>query len=235
MVRNQLALIIFRLLTNISDLAIVLNIPSKEFVKRYCRTPVSLIPNFIEKSAVFEENKRNISEQVQRVLYVGGVIESKGCCDIIKVAKNFPQIQFRLVGKAHKKIKNMEKPSNVILLGERNKLEVKKELVQADLFIFLTYFPGEGFSNALAEAMASGLPCIASDWAANKDMIEDKGGIIVPIKDIDSVIKALRYLSNNIKARTNMSNWNIKKVKECYIDEVVTDMYVDSYESITCK
>jgi len=60
-------------------------------------------------------------------------------------------------------------PTNVKLLGEHGRETIEKELKDADLFIFLTNFRGEGFSNALAEAMAHSLPCIVSDW--EKDSI----------------------------------------------------------------
>jgi glycosyltransferase involved in cell wall biosynthesis len=232
MVESKLGLFMFRLLTDISDSTIVLNSPSVEFVKKYSKTDVILIPNFIEETAIIKENEKIISEKVQRILYVGGVIETKGCYDVIKVAEKFPGVQFRLVGNAEKEIMDMVKPSNVILLGEKNKSEVKQELEEADIFIFVTYFPGEGFSNALAEAMANGLPCIVTDWAANKDMIEGNGGIIVPIKDTGAMINAVNKLIGNKMLREKQSQWNINKVKNCYIDKVVTDMYVDQYEKL---
>lgn len=232
MVKGKLEIAMFRLLTDKSDLAMVLNSPSLDFVKKYSKTDVILIPNFIEEDGMIDENKKVISDKVERILYVGGVIESKGCCDIIKAAEKFPEIEFRLVGNPEEKIKSMNKPKNVILLGEKNKLEVKEELEKADIFIFATYFSGEGFSNALAEAMASGLPCIVTDWAANKDMIEDNGGIVVPIKDIDSIVVAIRRLIHNKQLRESQSKWNINKVKLCYIDKIVTNMYVDEYEKL---
>lgn len=230
MVKNRIGLTIFKLLSNISDLVIVLNSTSMDFAKIYSETNVKLIPNFIEESAII--SNRVISEKINTILYVGGVIESKGCHDIIKVAEKFPQIEFRLVGNAEENISKMNKPRNVILLGEKSKSEVKYEMDKADLFMFVTYFPGEGFSNALAEAMATGLPCIVSDWAANKDMVEDKGGIVVPIKDINSMISAIRKLEYNKYLRLEESEWNIRKVKSKYTDKIITSIYVDEYEKL---
>jgi len=126
----------------------------------------------------------------------------------------------------------MVKPPNIVLLGEKNKLEVKKELSEADIFMFVSYFSGEGFSNALAEAMASGLPCIVTDWAANKDMIEDFGGIVVPIKDTNAMVDAINKLEQNKQLRQKQSKWNIDKVISSYIDDIVTDMYVMEYEKL---
>ena len=95
--------------------------------------------------------------------------------------------------------------------------------------MFLSYFIGEGFSNALAEAMASGLPCIVSDWAANSDMIENKGGIVISCKNPKDAIQALKKIENpNI--RKKQSDFNINKVKNNYVDSIVLNQYVQLYE-----
>ena len=232
MVKSRTGNFMFRLLTNKSDLVIVLNTPSKQFVNKQCKTPVVLIPNFVEESAVIKENTKIITQDINKVLYVGGVIESKGCCDIISVAKEFPDIQFRLVGNPDKTILKSDKPSNVTLCGEMSKTEVRQEFEKADVFMFVTYFLGEGFSNALVEAMANGLPCIVSDWAANCDMIEEHGGIVVLKKDISAMVLAIKELQGDKNRRKAQSNWNISKVKENYIDNIVTDMYVNAYEGV---
>lgn len=233
MIKTKLGLFVFRALTNISDLVFVLNIDSLNYVKKHTNTDVSLVPNFIEDSEIISTNTKTIENSIKKILYIGGVVETKGCCDIIKVAEKFSEIEFRLVGNVDQKIIDMEKSSNVILLGEKSKVEVKQELENADVFMFVSYFEGEGFSNALAEAMAYGLPCIVTDWAANKDMIENEGGIVVSIKDTDSMICAINKLKNDRHLRKAQSNWNIKKVKLNYTSDVVTSKYVDEYERIT--
>jgi glycosyltransferase involved in cell wall biosynthesis len=229
MVTSKIGLFMFRNLTNISNLVIVLNNDSLLFVKKNSKTEVELIPNFIELSAI-AKNEILISEKITKILYVGGVIESKGCNEIINVAKRFPDIEFRLVGNVQNEIK-MSNQDNVILVGEKSKVEVKKELDAADVFIFVTYYPGEGFSNALAEAMANGLPCIATDWAANRDMLEDRGGIIVPIKNINAIAEAINKMQDKT-LRKEQSEWNIKKITEKYREDIITGMYVDAYEKV---
>jgi len=230
MIKTKLGFLLFKMLTNISDHAIALNSLSEDFIKRQSKTPVTLIPNFIQNSEIIEKNSKKINEDIERVIYVGGVIREKGCYEIINISRKFPKIKFYLIGKAEQEIIDMKKPENCYLLGEINSEEVKKELKTADIFVFLTYFQGEGFSNALAEAMAYGLPCIVSDWAANKVMIGETGGYVVPIKDEKATEEALIEMSSNIKLRKKQSNRNISKVKENYIEEKVTDMYVDIYE-----
>lgn len=223
---------VFKKLCKISDHIIVLNTSSLEHVESVCNTPVEVIPNFVDVSEI-SQNKV-IEKDLKIALYVGGVIESKGCSLICDMAKQFPEIQFRMVGKAEQSI--IDKASilsNVVLTGPKNKDEVKEELKKADVFLFLSHFRGEGFSNSLAEAMAYGLPCIVTDWAANADMIEDKGGIVVAIDDINSTVEALRN-ELDLERRKKQSHFNLEKITNSYASNVVLDMYVNCYEKL-CK
>ena len=214
-----------------ADCVMVLNRQSEEFIKTLVKTPVRVIPNFVDAKEIAAEH--SISEKIRRILYVGGVIETKGCLDIIETAKSFPDIEFVMVGNPDDVCaKAAEGVPNVRLTGVKSHDEIADEMAAADVFFFLTYFSAEGFSNALAEAMAAGLPCVATDWAANKDMIEDKGGVVVPIKDTDAVKKAVRYLEDPM-IRRNCSSFNITKVREAYSDKVVQMQYVDCYEELT--
>ena len=95
----------------------------------------------------------------------------------------------------------------------------------------MTYFRGEGFSNALAEAMAAGLPCIVTDWAANRDMIGTDGGAVVAVKDVDAACNALKAMES-AEARQAQSLSNLRKVRAEYLDSVVLDRYVDCYENV---
>lgn len=221
---------VFNKVCKISDHIIVLNTPSLNHVKRICNTTVEIIPNFVDTSEIIEQ--KLINDEIKTALYVGGVIETKGCSLICDLAKEFPDIQFRMIGKAEQSIIDQAASlPNVILTGPKEKREVKEELKLADLFLFLSHFRGEGFSNSLAEAMAYGIPCIVTDWAANSDMIENKGGIVVSVDDVNAVIEAVQ-LEFNSETRKEQSKFNLEKVKNLYASNVVLDKYVDCYERI---
>ena len=148
------------------------------------------------------------------------------------MAKKSPDIEFKLIGNPEEGcVRAAEKTPNVILAGTLPHSEIIKEMKQADVFMFLTYFPGEGFSNSLAEAMAAGLPCIVTDWAANKDMIEDKGGVVVPVHGIKEACKGLERMASKT-ARKQQSEFNIEKIKREYADAVVQAQYVKCYEEL---
>ncbi|MBO5452406.1 MAG: glycosyltransferase family 4 protein [Clostridia bacterium] len=230
MTQGKMGYFMFKKLTNISDCAMVLNNESKEMVEKYSKTKAIIIPNFVESNTVNRKGEKEISDTVKTALYVGGVVTRKGCYHILDMARHFSDIEFRLVGTVGVPFENV--PDNFKLLGEKKKPEVAEEMKNADIFLFPSYFQGEGFSNALAEAMAKGLPCITTKWAANHDMIEDKGGIAVEIKNSQALIDALEKIKDDKELRQSMSDFNIDKVNTYYTDKAVLDQYVDVYESL---
>ena len=230
MVNSKLHRVVLKRFVKKCDCALLLNDQSREFLFDLCpKQRYEVVPNFVDGKEIIPRISYN--SQIMTALYTGGVIEEKGCGLIIEVAKRLPNITFRLVGKVGIDTNNI--PTNVILCGEQPKSVVLEELRKADVFLFLTHFWGEGFSNALAEAMAAALPCIVTDWAANKDMIEASGGIVVE-SNPDAVLKAFELMSG-ASVREKMGLWNQKRVLEQYSQKVVTDKYVDIYESLTVR
>jgi glycosyltransferase involved in cell wall biosynthesis len=77
--------------------------------------------------------------------------------------------------------------SRAIFLGFRDDVAALSALF--DVFVLPSEI--EGFSLALLEAMARGLPCIATDAGGNREALGDGAGIIVPSRDPDALAKAL--------------------------------------------
>lgn len=233
MVKSRFNRFMLKRICNRSDCIMLLNQQSVDFVSALTQTPIRLIPNFVDGAEIVEAHE--IREKLTRVLYVGGVIETKGCSDLLEVAKQFPEVEFRFVGKPEEKIaRKAQQLPNVSMPGVMDRQQLRQEYAKADVFAFLTYFAGEGFSNALAEAMAAGLPCLVTDWSANKDMIEDKGGFVVPIKAPEQAAQMLQKMMS-AEVRQAQSAFNIEKIKTAYADETVLRQYVDCYESVLGK
>ncbi len=231
MVKTRCGRLLFKIVTWLSDDVFLLNTPSVDFLRQYSpKKKCKLIPNFIESVAIPQE--RQYSAEIKRAVYIGGVIPEKGCDHILVVAQQMPEIQFRLIGKIGIDVDKV--PANVMLAGEVDKARVQDELKQADVFLFLGRFLGEGFSNALAEAMAYSLPCIVTDWAANADMIENKGGVVVGADTVQDTMRALQII-NSPKIRQEMGRWNREKVLRYYSDVAVTAQYVDAYEKLLVR
>jgi glycosyltransferase involved in cell wall biosynthesis len=83
------------------------------------------------------------------------------------------------------------------------------------LLLFPSYFDGEGFPGTLIDALSSGVPIIASDWHYNAEIIEEgKTGMIVPPKDIDSLVDVLQRCTDNEIQISQMKKNCIKEAKK---------------------
>ena len=98
--------------------------------------------------------------------------------------KTSPIKIFVLAGIISDEYKECELPANVVMAGNLDASAVREQLDMADVFLFPSYT--EGFSNSLAEAMARGLPVITTKVGANVDMLEDRGGVYVPVGNGDA-------------------------------------------------
>lgn len=64
--------------------------------------------------------------------------------------------------------------------------------------VFVLPSVSEGMSNALLEAMAAGLPCVATDVGGNPEVLEHgKTGLLVPSRDPDQMAAALERLAED--------------------------------------
>lgn len=214
-VNSFLVRVYLKKILRISSVNLVLCDSSYEFLKARRISSVK-IANFVEENLIISH--KEIRAELSKVCYVGRISAQKGANEIFEVAKQKPNITFNLIGDISDEIKGKIIPSNVNCCGAMSHEEVIAMLDDADVFLFPSH--SEGFSLALAEAMSRGLPCIATDVGANRDMLEDKGGYIVSVGDINAIVDALAQMAN-LDVRKNMSAWNIKKVKECYTSGTV--------------
>lgn len=223
---------LLKILCRISDEIIVLNTQTKIFLEGLTNTPTILIPNFVTLDEISIKDKI-ISEKLKTIVYVGGVIRDKGCDHLVEVARQLPDIQFRMVGKVASEIIDLSNGvDNIVFTGVKNSEEVKDELANADAFIFLTRLPQEGFANAVTEAMAAGLPCIVTDWAANADQVDDtKGGFVIKRDIVNGAIEAIKRMSDS-NIRQQQSKYNKEKVARQYSENRIIKQYIECYERL---
>ena len=126
-------------------------------------------------------------------------------------------------GKKKKKLERLAMKLNLdyktIFLDSRN--DIPKLLANADIFALSTTAE-EGFGIVLIEAMAAGLPIIATDVPACREVLDNgKAGILVPSKRVDIWIKEISGLLDSKKIRDlykkksiqNLKNYDLKNIK----------------------
>lgn len=213
-------------LMSLNPKVIVLGSSSKNYLHEKYGIEASVIPNFVDRSVV--KDNKIINERLNSLVFVGHVIREKGVMELLQAAKEFPQFRFVIVGECNDTMRNiLSEVDNIVIKGTLSHDSVIQELDVSDAFLFPTY--SEGFSVALLEAMSRGLPCIATNVGSNLDMIEKQGGIIVPPQNVAEVISAIKSIGDKC-IRERMSRWNINKVKNFYLADVVFSQYFEFYQ-----
>lgn len=115
--------------------------------------------------------------------------------------------------------------NQVFLAGyKKDILEVLRE---ADVFVMPSF--REGLSVALQEAMAAGLPVIATNIRGNNELIDNgKGGWLIPSNDIDTMVNAM--IEADRADLQKMSQYNLTKIKKydkSKVSESMREIYSD--------
>lgn len=226
-VRNPLVKLYIKKMLELSNATFVLCENSQQYLKKEFGVESVMIPNFVEETLIVKEKK--IRSKIEKVCFVGRVTLAKGAKEILETAQVFPNIQFQLVGEMTDEVVSLTKPSNVELLGLMSHENIIRLLDEADAFIFPSHT--EGFSLALAESMARGLPSVATNVGANASMLENQGGYVVEVGDVSSIKEAISKMQE-ASVRKEMSQWCIDKVRENYTVTSVMNEFISQYKRV---
>ena len=139
----------------------------------------------------------------EEIIYVGAISSGKGIEDLMGAAKDFlpayPKAFLTLVGEGPllKEIKEqlpaLGFEKRIRLMGAVPPARIPKLLQSADIFVFPSL--REGTPNALLEAMACGLPCVATRVGQIPAIIQDgKDGLLVNPGMPEELIPKIRLL-----------------------------------------
>lgn len=114
-----------------------------------------------------------------------------------RIVDDHPEAHLALVGEGTEEAKLREMTAELGLDGSVTftgpTKDVPRALAAMDIFVLSTH--SEGMSNAIIEAMAAGLPVVASDVGGNAECVADGAtGYIVPHEDADALAGRLAEL-----------------------------------------
>jgi len=117
----------------------------------------------------------------------------------------------------------------VRVLGMRTDVE---DLYPAmDMFVLPSH--REGFPRAAMEAAAMGLPIVATDIRGCRQVVEDGvNGLLVPVRDADSLVRAIRSLAEDPVLRTTMSEASRRIAVERFDETDVVRLVLETYRDV---
>lgn len=149
-------------------------------------------------------DRLGISRQARVLVTVGGLCERKGFHRVIEclpaLCEDWPDLHYLIVGgpsaegdwtaRLQQLVSDNGLESRVHFLGTMPPPEIRTVLSCADVFVLATR--NEGWANVILEAMACGLPVVATDVGGNREVIATSTvGSIVPFGDSELLKAAL--------------------------------------------
>lgn len=175
------------------------------------------------------------------VTTVANIRRIKGLDTLLRAAaivrSDFPDVRFLVAGNclepAHYQelqsfVQHFGLTDNVTFLGHF--AEVFSLLKLSNAFCLLSR--SEGFCNALLEAMASGLPCVATRVGGNAEAIEDhQNGFLLPPEDAGAAAQRIKTLLRNPEEARCIGRAARQTVEERFTNEKMAAGMAKVYET----
>jgi glycosyltransferase involved in cell wall biosynthesis len=152
-----------------------------------------------------------------------------------KLSKKYPQIELKIMGDGEGERVRLEEivdklnlRGRVVFLGRIPREKTFSYYQEADVFVLPSL--NEGMSNAMLEALATGLPILATDTGGSKELITEGGnGYIIEMKNAQDIADKLEKIINNSELRKKMGEASRKKALEMSWEKVAKKYY-QTYE-----
>lgn len=177
-----------------------------------------------------KEEKNYLKEELgiknkKMLLAVGQFIPRKGFDVLLRAMKELPKdvgVYF-IGGEPTAEYINLKQEfglENVNFVGFKNKEELKKYYMAADVFVLPTREDIWGL--VINEAMANGLPIISTDRCiAALELVEDGvNGYVVPVDDVQALSEKIKRITSDESLSCKMGEMSLRKIQEYTIEEM---------------
>lgn len=168
------------------------------------------------------------------ITYIGRLESVKGWDLILEAAKRITaqrqNVRFLFVG--HKQGKDVRNTRRIRFLGSRD--DVANILAATDINVLFSY--AEGLPNTVLEAMAAGVPVVASNVGGVSTLVKDgETGLLVPPADVDALVAALERLIDDAGLRRRLGAAGQAHVRKLFHWDTIAKKYEDLFRSIANK
>jgi glycosyltransferase involved in cell wall biosynthesis len=204
--------------------------------------PVFHLPNAISLNdyrPLANRHFEKVDDQAScKVLYIGYLGNAKGSFDLLdavdilrrqKVCFTVDMVGSELtvgeIGLLREKVKHLQLEAIVRICPPAYGADKLKYLEDCDIFVYPSH--REGMPMAVLEAMASGLPIVASNVGGLPDLIQDgKNGFLVESNNPEQLASAIHKLIGGREMRKSMGMASYEIVCKQYdIDQHVTQLF----------
>jgi phosphatidylinositol alpha-mannosyltransferase len=224
------------------DARIAVSRAAKRFVRQYFMAPYRVIPNGVEVERFHPSAVQPLPELDDgrpNILFVGRPEKRKGVGYLLRaypqIKNAFPDARFIIVGAGdweespYRAYIERHAMRDIHIAGYVSEEDKARYLRSAHVFC-APAVQGESFGIVLLEAMAAGLPVVASEIVCYRDVVTDgQEGILVPPRNASAVAEAVCRILEDRTMAASMGAAGIEKAALYSwrrIAEQILDLYV---------
>ena len=220
---------------------------SRDIVEQFptSRCPVEVQPSGIDFSA-WEHTAEHDEPSRAAVLFVGRLAAKKGVADAIRAVTRLNGVELRIVGDGPLEqalrmlATSLPGGERVVFLGRRSRAEVVREMRLALCLVIpsVTAADGDrdGTPNVLGEAIAAGLPVVASDIAGLSEFVVDgETGCLCEPGDAEGLSSALQSVIDNPVVSAQLAKEARSRFAPAFDLRQVSQRYAGWYEEAISK
>lgn len=181
----------------------------------------------------------NISSEDFIFIFVGRLVGDKGVNELIKAFSSIGRedVKLLLVGAQEPELdpllpetlNTINTNPNIISVGFQK--DVRPFFSIAHCLVFPSY--REGFPNVVMQAGSMMLPAIVSDInGCNEIIVNGENGLIIPVKDSESIENSMKELLANPDLLSKMINNSRKMIQERYEHTIIWHSLLNEYKEI---
>lgn len=207
-----------------------------------CGRVVELVENGVDFEVFTPPSTAKGTETVTRFVFAGRLVDWKGVDHLLRavarVVSDTPMtLEILGDGAERRRLEGLRDELGltevVSFRGWLPQPEVAARMREADVFVLSSLWECGGA--VVLEAMAAGVPVIATDWGGPADYLDAETGILVPPTDPGQFVRdladAMRKLAHDSGLRRRMGDAAQAKVRKHYDWERKIDRILEIYES----
>lgn len=191
---------------------------------------IQVIYNGVD-SVFFAPKDKNSGNKI-RVFYSGNISLRKGAQWLPAIASGLDkniEIHYTSGLNGKRVIKNA--PPNLIPVGSVPYKKMPDFYNSMDMLLMPTV--REGFSLSVLEAMACGLPVVASDCSSlPEQVIHNKGGFLCPVGDVVAFTEKINTMAASRPLRKEMGIFNRERVEEAFTLDRMVSKYEELFQEV---
>jgi glycosyltransferase involved in cell wall biosynthesis len=137
------------------------------------------------------------------------------------------------IGRIRELIKKLGLDNAILLAGQISGESKWRALVDADVFVLPSY--QEGFSMAITEAMAAGVPVVVTRECNFVEVEQAEAGVVVERGDMGAFVQAVGDILGNSDSRRNMGKNGRELVRGCFTWEAAAEKLERLYQAVIMK